>query len=153
MSRYRPVSLRHKQAAAKNPATTDTLATLGLRAAAIVLWIASVVLFVGAVRTLIDNLHAGAGLSHWQPAALLGGAAAAAVVAWRVWAFKTWACIVTIIAIALLCLLDPWRPDYYRDAVVRPGQAIAGSLVGLILFVAPLIYATYLERSKLRSGF
>lgn len=153
MSRYKPVSLRHKSGAARSQATAQTLATLGLRVAAIACWIGTASLIVGAVRTTIDNLQAGAGLAHWEPAVMVVGAVAALVVGWRVWEFKWWACIAAVAVVALVCLIEPWWPANYRDAVVDPLQAIATSLVACLLFVAPLVYALIIERSKLRSGF
>ena len=153
MSRYRPVSLRHKSPAARSQATAQTLATLGLRIAAIICWIGSASLCVSAVRNVIENTGAGAGLAHWEPAALLAGAVAALVVGWRVWVFKRWACIAAVVADALLCLLDPWRPAHYPGAVVDIGQALATSLVACVLFVAPLAAAVVVERTKLRPGF
>ena len=66
---------------------------------------------------------------------------------------KRWACYAAAVVLTLLCLLDPWRPAHYRDAVVDVGQAIAASLVACVLFVAPLVYAIHIERAKLRSGF
>ena len=153
MSRYKPVSLRHKSPAARSQATAQTLAALGLRIAAFVCWIGCLILCVAAVRNLIDNSHEGLGLAHWEPAALFLGAVASLIIGWRVWLLKRWACYAAVVALALLCLLDPWRPAHYRDAIVDIGQAIAASLVALVLFVAPLVYAIHVERAKLRAGF
>jgi len=155
MSRYKPVSLRHKSHAehSKYMDMAQTLATLGLRIAALACWTGSVSLCVSVARNLIDNSRSGAGLAHWEPAALAAGALVALVLGCRVWALKRWACIAAVVAAGLLCFIAPWRSPDNLGTAVDAGQAIATSLVACLLFVVPLIAAVVIERDKLKPGF
>jgi hypothetical protein len=81
------------------------------------------------------------------------GCLAAFVVAWRLWNLRSWACIVTIAAAWLFCLLEPWRPAHYPGEVVDPAGAIGASLMACAIVAVPLTLAWITGRSQLRAGF
>jgi len=125
---------------------------LGLRIAAIVCWLSALTLCILAGRNVIENSH-GPGAARWEPIAFVLVAVAVAVIGWRVWALKLWACLAAVIVLALFCLIDPWQPSQYANAVVEVPWALATSIVSLVLFAVPLAAATYVERKDLQSGF
>jgi hypothetical protein len=106
-------------------------------------------LIVGAVFNAVNNKS----VSHWEFWALLVGAAGSAVLAWRVWDLKLWACYTAAVVGALVCIIEPWLPSNYPGAVVDVTSAVAAGVMGCVLFVAPLTVACIVERAELRSGF
>lgn len=152
MSRHVPTSLRHKHREVRSNVITHGVSVMILRTGAILIWLGCVGLAAHSVFDLARISSLGAGAWLWSPVATLAGCAAAAVVGWRVWLLKRWACIAALIGAWVFCLGVPWLPSNYPGGIVDPSAAIAASVMLILAVAGPFTIAWWLERMKSGPG-